>query len=89
VDAACVAKATKDKKDAEDADTTIYIMEAFPVRCVEAKAPARTGRDALSEVEMDPERDVEVRTRIVQKGMPIVDWYIHSHLQHRPERGRR
>jgi proteasome lid subunit RPN8/RPN11 len=78
VDAASAANAAKDKKGAEDADTTIYIMEAFPARCVEAKVLAKTGRDAFSEVEMDPESDVEVRTRIVQKGMSIVGWY-HSH----------
>jgi proteasome lid subunit RPN8/RPN11 len=60
------------------AETTIYIMEAFPALCVEAKVLARTGRDALSEVEMDPESDVDVRTRIAEKGMSVVGWY-HSH----------
>jgi proteasome lid subunit RPN8/RPN11 len=56
----------------------VFVLEAFPAKCVTARALAKTGRDAYSEVEMDPESDVEVRTRINGKGMSIVGWY-HSH----------
>lgn len=64
--------------DTSSPSTTLYILEAFPARCVEPRILARTGRNALREVEMDPESDVEVRLRIAAKGLMIVGWY-HSH----------
>jgi proteasome lid subunit RPN8/RPN11 len=58
--------------------STVFVLEAFPAKCVPPRVLARTGRNAYSEVEMDPESDVEIRMRIVEKGMSIVGWY-HSH----------
>lgn len=62
----------------EDGSVVVYVAEAFPTRCVDEKELGRQGRDAFLEVEMDPESDVEVRTRVSLKGLDIVGWY-HSH----------
>lgn len=56
----------------------IDVAEAFPAVCVQPKEMTRSGRSAYREVEMQPESDVELRSRIESKGLTVVGWY-HSH----------
>lgn len=57
---------------------TVFILEAFPVMNISARALAKEGRSASNEVEMDPESACEVQMRVLEKGLSVVGWY-HSH----------
>lgn len=56
----------------------LMIAEAFPAQALGDKALARSGRNAFTEVEIDPESSVEVMSRLTQKKLQVVGWY-HSH----------
>ena len=59
-------------------DRTLLIAEAVPAEAVGERVLARTGRSALSEVEMDPGSAAEVCDRVSARGLQVVGWY-HTH----------
>lgn len=56
----------------------LMIAEAFPAQGLADRVLARSGRNAFTEVEIDPESSVEVMGRLTQKNLQVVGWY-HSH----------
>lgn len=58
--------------------THVIVAEAFPAQGIADRVLAKSGRNAFSEVELDPESSVEVISRINQKNLQVVGWY-HSH----------
>ncbi|XP_063934824.1 histone H2A deubiquitinase MYSM1-like isoform X2 [Zophobas morio] len=61
----------------------LKVLEAFACRAVDQGDPQSVSHDVETNVEMDPQSELEVRTLIGARNLQIVGWY-HSHPTFKP-----